>query len=225
MLGQFDLGFGSISGNSYNILDYLTVLSADQTLSGGFTLNWGPQTDNPDNYFLIYDGYKWSFDALLSAANGVTVLKDGEIADAFELAAPESFKVNEDETVEIEFDVEFLNGITNGAVEVNDVVAFGYANGEKASDKYGEESVLVKNEAGEVQNVVVTTKEDGVVNVKVTVSKAKFDKYTQEVYYTGAQGCLYVDLYLTIKGEYKGTEYKFADNAIVDSVLYAPAEA
>ena len=36
--GQFDLGFGSISGNSLNPLNFLEVLKSDN--SSTFTLNW-----------------------------------------------------------------------------------------------------------------------------------------------------------------------------------------
>ena len=225
MLGQFDLGFGSISGNSYNILDYLTVLSANQDLSGGFTLNWGPQTDDPDNYFLVYDGYKWSFDAILSAANGVTVLVDGEMADAFALDAPDNFKVNADETVEIEFTVEFLEGVSNAQVVVDDIVPFGYKDGQSGSANYGEESALVKNDDGEVTNVVVTPNEDGSVTVKVTLAKAMFDKYTAEYYYPNHAGSIAVDLYLTIKGDYAGKTYTFIEKAIASTMLYVPAAA
>ncbi len=86
--GQFDLGFGSISGNSLNPLNFLEVLKSDN--SSSFTLNWGPDTSvvgaglyekgNSKNT-IVYDGKTWSFDGLWSAANTGTVLgSSGAIA-------------------------------------------------------------------------------------------------------------------------------------------------
>ena len=82
MLGQFDLGFGSISGNPLNPLDFCNVLSSDQSISGGFTLNWGLDTNNPDEDALVYNGQRWSFDALYTAANSVAIVKDGAYVPA-----------------------------------------------------------------------------------------------------------------------------------------------
>ena len=78
MVGQFDLGFGSISGNSLDPIGFVSVLSSDQEISGSFTLNWGVDTNDPDVYPLVYDGMRWSFDALYNAANGQTIAKEGK---------------------------------------------------------------------------------------------------------------------------------------------------
>lgn len=87
--GQFDLGFGSISGNSLNPLNFLEVLKSDN--SSGFTLNWGPDTsvvgsglysgsDSSKNT-IVYDGKTWSFDGLWSAADRGTLLTNtGSVA-------------------------------------------------------------------------------------------------------------------------------------------------
>ena len=85
MLGQYDLGFGSISGNTLNPLDFLSVLSSDQSISGSFTLNWGTNTADPDADVLVYNGTRWSFDALWTAANNVAVVVDGTLVPAVEL--------------------------------------------------------------------------------------------------------------------------------------------
>jgi hypothetical protein len=77
MLGQYDLGFGSISGNSLNPLDFMGVLSADPAISGSFTLNWGTNTADPDADVLVYNGVRWSYDALWLAANSVAIVIDG----------------------------------------------------------------------------------------------------------------------------------------------------
>ncbi|MBO4416061.1 MAG: hypothetical protein J5824_08815, partial [Lachnospiraceae bacterium] len=78
MLGQFDIGFGSISGNSLDPIGFLNCLSSDQSLSNGFTLNWGVDTNDPDSYPLVYDGMRWSFDALFNAANTKGIISQGQ---------------------------------------------------------------------------------------------------------------------------------------------------
>lgn len=79
MEGQFDIGFGSISGNSYNPLNFLEVLKSDN--SSGFTLNWGIDTNalNANNP-IVYDGKVWTFDALWTAADQGAYVKDGKNA-------------------------------------------------------------------------------------------------------------------------------------------------
>ena len=66
MVGQFDLGFGSISGNTLNPLNFMEVLCSSN--SSGFTLNWGPDTTVVDPE-LQYDGKVWSYDGLWNAAD------------------------------------------------------------------------------------------------------------------------------------------------------------
>jgi hypothetical protein len=76
MVGKFDLGFGAISGNSYNPLNFLEVLKSNN--SSGFTLNWGTDTGVVDELNpIIYDDRSWSFDALWAAADHGTVVTDG----------------------------------------------------------------------------------------------------------------------------------------------------
>ena len=76
MVGKFDLGFGAISGNSYNPLNFLEVLKSDN--SSGFTLNWGTDTGIVDELNpIIYEGKTWSFDALWAAADHGTVVSEG----------------------------------------------------------------------------------------------------------------------------------------------------
>lgn len=213
MTGYFDLGFGSISGNTYDILDYLLVLSADQDLSGGFTLNWGPKTDDPDQYFLIYDGVKWSFDAILSAANQPTLVKDGVIANSYELVGNKNYTANADGTVTLTATLSTYEGID---VEVADVVAFGYVGGEQDSDKYTEQSVL----NAEGTNLVVTANADGTKTVTVTVSAELFAYYTQTAYYI--ENGIACDFYLVVTGEVDGVD--FGDpNALVTLKFTAAA--
>ena len=86
MVGQFDLGFGSISGNALNPLDFITVLSSNQDISGGFTLNWGVDTNSATTYPLVYDGMLWSFDALVNAANTQAIVAQGQNKAALEFS-------------------------------------------------------------------------------------------------------------------------------------------
>ena len=77
MAGEFDLGFGAISGNTYNPLNFLQVLKSDN--ESGFTLNWGTDTSKVNTKKpLIYDDKIWSFDALWATADHGGVVDNGE---------------------------------------------------------------------------------------------------------------------------------------------------
>ena len=83
MKGQFDLGFGAISGNTYNPLNFMEVLKSDN--SSGFTLNWGTDTSIvTENKPLIYENKMWSFDALWAVADHGGVVNEGKIAKTVE---------------------------------------------------------------------------------------------------------------------------------------------
>ena len=80
MKGCFDLGFGAISGNTYNPLNFMEVLKSDN--SSNFTLNWGPDTSKVDEKNpIVYDGKKWSFDALWEVADHGGLVDGGEKID------------------------------------------------------------------------------------------------------------------------------------------------
>ena len=80
MQGNFDLGFGAISGNTYNPLNFMEVLKSDN--SSSFTLNWGNDTSKVDEKNpIIYDGKKWSFDALWEVADHGGIVENGEKID------------------------------------------------------------------------------------------------------------------------------------------------
>ncbi len=74
MLGQFDIGFGSISGNTLNPLNFLEVLRSDN--SSGFTLNWGLDTNAVDPTLSFKDEF-YSFDALWQAADQGAYIVNG----------------------------------------------------------------------------------------------------------------------------------------------------
>ena len=77
MTGDFDLGFGAISGNTLNPLNFLEVLRSDN--SSGFTLNWGADTSKvSDAYPIELDGKEWTFDSLWAAADHGVIAKNAE---------------------------------------------------------------------------------------------------------------------------------------------------
>lgn len=80
MKGQFDLAFGAISGNTYNPLNFFEVLKSDN--SSGFTLNWGADTSVVDEKNpIIYDGHKFSFDALWTVADHGGIVENGKVVN------------------------------------------------------------------------------------------------------------------------------------------------
>lgn len=81
LIGQFDLGFGSISGDSQNTISNMNILSTNQTISQGFTLNWAIDTNDPDADILVYNGMRWSYDALYKCTETSTVVTAGKIED------------------------------------------------------------------------------------------------------------------------------------------------
>ncbi len=77
MTGQYDLGFGAISGNALDPIGFISVLSSDPEISGNFTLNWGTDTNDPEAYPLVYNGQRYSFDGLYKAVNGNAIIAKG----------------------------------------------------------------------------------------------------------------------------------------------------
>ena len=130
MKGQFDIGFGSISGNTYDPLNFLEVLKSDN--SSGFTLNWGTDTNEVTDK-LLYDGKYWSFDALWTAADrGAYIVKGANAPLDYSCREDENgvaqvdVTVNGDE-VKVVIDVKELN-ISEGAIktEFAGAVVMGY---------------------------------------------------------------------------------------------------
>ena len=76
MIGKFDLGFGAISGNSLNPLNFMEVLRSDN--SSGFTLNWGADTGVFDEaHPIVYNNKEWSYDSLWAAADHGSIVSQG----------------------------------------------------------------------------------------------------------------------------------------------------
>ena len=142
MIGQFDIGLGSISGNSLNPLNFFEVLKSDN--SSGFTLNWGTDTSKIDGT-IVYDGRTWSFDSLWTAAEmGALIDADGNLIKTYD-ANLKSYTANDDGTVTIEINVGELN--TDVATsKVIDLVIFGCSDSSYAD--YNEQSVEFTVENG-----------------------------------------------------------------------------
>lgn len=102
MVGQYDLGFGSISGNSLNPLNFLEVLKSDN--ASGFTLNWGVDTSEVTKD-LMYDGVAWSFDSLWLAADQGGFFEKGVSVPCQQLFF-EGAEANEDGTQTLTFKIE-----------------------------------------------------------------------------------------------------------------------
>ena len=158
MVGQFDIGFGSISGNTLNPLNFMEVLRSDNT--SGFTLNWGVDTSVvTDDIF--YDGRAWSFNTLWQAADqGILLDSNGALYGA----TLNSITDNEDgtRTVKINVGEVALNGVSSAVAKI---VVFGY-NDTTAGSDYQEEPVEF-------------TIENGVATCVLTAEQvAKYDVYT-----------------------------------------------
>lgn len=95
LVGQYDIGFGSISGNPLNPLDFVSVLSSDQSISNSFTLNWGADTNDADVYPIVYNGERYSYDAFYLAANNQAIVSNGK-SEAVVSFAYEPIAKNED---------------------------------------------------------------------------------------------------------------------------------
>jgi hypothetical protein len=142
MVGQFDIGFGSISGNALNPLNFFEVLRSDN--SSGFTLNWGCDTSVVDPS-LKYDGRSWSFNSLWQAADqGALVDAEGNLIKTFDANWAGS-TTNDDGSVTVKFNVGELNTAA-ATSKVTKILIFGYT----ASDysDYAEEPIEFTIENG-----------------------------------------------------------------------------
>lgn len=144
MPGQFDIGFGSISGNSLNPLDFVTVLSSDQDISGSFTLNWGVDTNSPDAYPIVYKGERYSFDAFVLAANTMSVVSEGMNKQALSFNYTPVVK-NADGTYTGSFEITATLPAET-VLNVTDVVCCNYERYRNGDGEYDEASVDFKAE-------------------------------------------------------------------------------
>ena len=182
MVGQYDLGFGSISGNPLNPLDFVSVLSSDPVISGEFTLNWGTDTNNAAADVLVYNGMQWSFDALWKAANATAVVSEGELVSIFNGVSFDNAVANADGSHTVTMTAYFTNGNGYGA-EVSNVLLYYY---EQLANEYYREIDLT-------EFATITDNGDGSQTIVVTVS-AEQNELLKIVHGLGAYGSGYSGL-------------------------------
>ena len=125
--GQFDIGFGSISGNPLDPLGFFSVNSTDKTISQEFTLNWAIDT-NSLTEALVYGGKRWTFDALYQTTQELSIIEGGKLtkSQAFEFGN-NTFEKKEDGSFEATIELKVHSAITDFALE--DLVIFGGSSG------------------------------------------------------------------------------------------------
>ena len=195
MVGQFDLGFGSVSGNSLNPLNFLEVLRSDN--SSGFTLNWGVDTGKVSDQ-IFYDGQYWSFDALWQAADSGAYVKDGELAGSLVDAVLIGQTVNEDGSVDVQIK---WAGVNDSQAEFA-VSAIAVCNYE------------VYYQGGDYEEIYVEFEDnDGIVSFTIPAEyNAKVNGFIgYDVYFdskvAGVPGSTYVSLYASTNAESICSQY------------------
>ena len=202
MVGQYDLGFGSISGNSLDPIGFFNVLSSDPVISGSFTLNWGTDTNDPAAYPIVYDGMRWSFDALYNAVNQKAITADGQDKPVITIDYTNITK-NEDGSYTGSFTVTTtLSDITE--ITITDVVCCNYERYNYGDGNYDESPVEFTVEAGEngVQTVTFTVPADlaadyatGSGTSAEPIGYTGFDLYYDQVFDGDASNGLYYSVY------------------------------
>lgn len=187
--GQFDVGFGSISGNSLDPLSFFNVNSTDPTISNNFTLNWAIDT-NTVTEALVFNGKRWSFDALYKSSQELSIVADGKLVPAFQMTDVDSAK-NADGGLDVTITIEMNSNATDFAL----VALVPFAG--DSSDDYSE----VKLD----ENAFVVSVEGNVVTITMTISA----DVLAELPVADNQG---VDIYLTynVAGQSAGEVYTSA---------------
>ena len=197
MVGQFDIGFGSVSGNSLNPLSFLNVLSTDPSINEGFCLNWGLDTNSVDGS-LIYDNLAWSFDALWQAAEQGTLIEQGANAPINYTGKLVDFDVaaNGDVTFYVDapvYDMKDGTGAILVKTELESLYFYGYPT-ELSNAAYKE----VKSDNCEVL-ADQTGVEEGYVRYAVTFNAATLAPFNTDGFVEHAgQGYGGIDLYFHI---------------------------
>lgn len=185
MVGQFDVGFGSVSGNALNPLNFLEVLKSDN--SSGFTLNWGVDT-NVVSEDLYYDGCYWSFDSLWQAADTGAYLVDGVVAPLFALKdatlGASNFVKNADGTVTVTIAADVVN-VENASATVTKVAIFSHFFPEGAEEPVYDEDACTFKVAADKKSVVVTLSADLVAKYQdAFVYNGAYYNFGFDIYYS-----------------------------------------
>lgn len=158
--GRYDIGFGGITGNPLNPLDFFSTLSSTPTVSSGWTLNWGLDTSKVDSDILVYNGERWSFDALQQATQKEVIVQDGELAVLYSQGDSDIAPSTDGKTVTLKLN---YNKALNVQIDTEkiDLVIFGTSN-DQYSD-YNEWSIL------DVEGVTVDITDDGEGTITIVV--------------------------------------------------------
>lgn len=172
MRGRFDIGYGGVEGNPLNPLNFLEVLKSDN--SSGFTLNWGPNT-NEVSTEIEYDGCYWSFDALWQAAETGGYFENGVYTASYTVSLnPNSVVMNADGSATITVDVSMVSGVENVEVSFDKAVIFGYA--DDAGQEYQEEQVTSAVLSEDKKTIVVTLSKELVDKYKACGTPLGYDQ-------------------------------------------------
>ena len=189
LAGTFDLGFGAIEGVTQNPLGFMNILSTDQSISHGFTLNWSVETNDPKADLLIYEGRRFSYDALYQATQQPVQINQGALSDeAFVNVGKGEFAFDEDGYVTASLTFESQDGIT---VEDVDFVLFGYVTDPSASKGYSYDEWSIKQY---VQGSPVVDGNTRTYTLKIPASEF-------EDFYPYAYSIIGIDLYVSISAE------------------------
>lgn len=196
MTGQFDIGFGSISGNPLDPLSFFNVNSTDPAIAGNFTLNWAIDT-NSVTEALVYGGQRWSFDALYTATQENAIVDQGKLVKSSELT-----KVDYAEKADGSFDVTLeLTFNKLATLELQQLVIFGGDGDAYKEWKLDASYYTVKTEGGKM---IIT----------LTIPKAEIDKVPADenqgidIYYSVTVEGVAADTYKTAHIEFKKVEKK-----------------
>ena len=210
MKGKFDLAFGAISGNTYNPLNFLEVLKSDN--SSGFTLNWGADTSKVDDKNpIIYDGHKFSFDALWTVADRGGIVENGEAVNPIKncyLENPTTLSGQETnnlyEGFKVNIPMEFVD-VADVELDVSKVALF-VVNGETHDVQY------TYDKANKVITVTVPADLAASVDEEIKVAQKKTDPDKEgyiehpfsRTYYSGSKQGSFWNFELTYSLSIKG---------------------
>lgn len=124
LYGQYDIGFGSITGNPDDPLSFFNVNSTDPTISNDFTLNWAIDT-NTVHEVLVYNGKRWSFDALYQATQQLSIVSDGVLTKAYSL---ESCQPETKDDGSMTVTIKIKNHSSVDSLSLDELVIFGGGN-------------------------------------------------------------------------------------------------
>ena len=154
LVGQYDIGFGSISGNTLDPLSFMNILSTNPIIAQSFCLNWAVDTNDPFADILVYNGELWSYDALYQASQEPTIVDHGKrITGATFVDFDIDFGEEEDDDMTLTIIVEYSELVDLDGISV---VLYGYA--DDYGDVYVEVDVtdFLKNTTPDADSLTVT---------------------------------------------------------------------